>query len=193
MPDACAFRRPESPYAGHAGSRNARSGGKPIQGEKVVGRRRVEQALEQRQSGQAIRCARGTAGKRPASGAGLFPIHVAEKNLIARQGQRLRTRTAHRSGSKHESPLVQPLSRRHADQGGGEPAPRGPTVFAHDTSKDVLSQIRIVIGPDEQIKSATLGELKTGHISRKHIGLEAKMPGNGSQRVREPPDKPFPG
>ena len=112
---------------------------------------------------------------------------------MARQGQRLRTRTAHRSGSKHESPLVQPLSRRHADQGGGEPAPRGPTVFAHGASKDVLSEIRIVIGPDEQIKSAALGELKTGHISRKHIGLEAKMPGNGSQRVREPPDKPFPG
>ena len=119
VPDACAFRRPESPYAGHAGSRNARSGGKPIQGEKVVGRRRVEQALEQRQSGQVIRRAGETTGERPASGTGLFPIHIAEKNLIARQGQRLSTRTAHRSGSKHKSPLVQPLSRRHADQGGG--------------------------------------------------------------------------
>lgn len=104
-------------------------GGKPIQGEKVVGRRRVEQALEQRQSGQVIRCAGSTAGERPASNAGLFPIHVAEKNLIARQGQRLRTRTAHRSGSKHESPLVQPLSRRHADQGGGEPRAPWPDRF----------------------------------------------------------------
>ena len=79
VPDACAFRRPESPYARHAGSRNARSGGKPIQGEKVVGRRRVEQALEQLQSGQVIRCAGSTAGERPASGAGLFPIMSQRK------------------------------------------------------------------------------------------------------------------
>ena len=55
MPYACTLRGPESPYAGHAGSRNARSGGKPIQGEKVVGRRRVEQAPKQRQSGQPLR------------------------------------------------------------------------------------------------------------------------------------------